>query len=877
MSLQNRCFSGCSYAMLKQFPYESAIRMPLLLGLCVLSTLLLKIKPGLANQVPTEAQMEARSAKVALPEVDATTPQHGPATTVTEWMAQIEASLVQVTGVQVEATETGLSVLLETAEGTLPTPTTTVTGNALTATIPNAVLSLPEGETFEALNPAVGIDRVSVVGLPGDQVQVEIVGTEVPPTAEVTASASGLTFAVIPGVVDTAQEDAEVEITVTAEQVGSEYVVPDASSTLRTDIPIFDTPASVQVVPQKVIKDQGATSVRDITRNVSGVNFAESSGNRNEQFIIRGFVAENGIFRNGFREDTFSTRTQTELANIDRVEVLKGPASILFGRSDPAGIVNFVTKKPSREPFYEIGFTAGSFDFYRPTLDSSGPLTQDGNLAYRLNASYENAGSFRNGVNSERFFVAPTLSWQLTDDTDLTLEFSYLNDTQPVDRGLVVLSNNKVADIPFSTFLGDPDISANFEETRTELALNHRFSDNLSLRTLLRYSTATETHAGVTSQIDFGAESEDDQNFPTIENNDNRSFFETFTIQSDLTAKFNTGSLEHTVLFGVEYFTGFQSFLIEQRSTGIIDIFNASAFEPTDEPFDLIAEGEFTTESFGIFLQDQIAILDNLKLVIGGRFDTVDTAEEDFIGDEVFEANGDAFTPRFGIIYQPIEPVSLYASFSQSFFPSFGTSVDGEPFEPTRGTIFEIGVKTEIIKDKLFSTLALYDTTQTNVATADPDNAGFEIQTGKQNSQGIELDLQGEILPGWNIFAGYAYADAKVTEDNDIPIGNRLTNVPEHKFNLWTTYTLQEGALSGLGFGAGVFYVGERAGDLDNSFFVDDYVRVDAAIYYERDNYRFALNFKNLFDADFIEGTGGRVELQPGAPFTVLGTVSWRF
>lgn len=178
---------------------------------------------------------------------------------------------------------------------------------------------------------------------------------------------------------------------------------------------------------------------------------------------------------------------------------------------------------------------------------------------------------------------------------------------------------------------------------------------------------------------------------------------------------------------------------------------------------------------------------------------------------------------------------------------------------------------------KLSSTLALYDTTLTNVATEYPDNPDFEIQTGEQNSQGIELDIAGEILPGWNIFAGYAYTDAKVTEDNVIPEGNRLVNVPENNFNLWTTYTLQKGSLAELGFGAGVFFIDERAGDLDNSFFVDGYTRVDAAIYYEKENYRAAVNFKNLFNADFIEGTSSRQRIQPGAPFAVQGTVSAKF
>ncbi|NEQ31406.1 MAG: TonB-dependent receptor, partial [Leptolyngbya sp. SIO4C5] len=241
------------------------------------------------------------------------------------------------------------------------------------------------------------------------------------------------------------------------------------------------------------------------------------------------------------------------------------------------------------------------------------------------------------------------------------------------------------------------------------------------------------------------------------------------------------------------------------------------------------------------------------------------------------ETEADAFSPRVGIIYRPIEPVTLYASYTRSFTPNSGTNVDGESFDPERGTAFEVGVKTEIIPDRLFSTLAFYDTTLTNVTTSDPDNPGFSVLTGEQRSQGIELDVQGEILPGWDIFAGYAYTDARVTEDNNIPVGNRLRSVPEHNFNLWTKYTIQEGDFAGLGFGAGVFYESERAGDRDNSFFVDGYARVDAAISYERDNYRFGLNFQNLFDTEYIEAATDDLSIFFGAPFTVLGTVSVEF
>ncbi|MDJ0597210.1 MAG: TonB-dependent siderophore receptor [Pleurocapsa sp. MO_226.B13] len=778
----------------------------------------------------------------------------------------------RITGVEINPTETGLELVLETVAGSERlVPLILPQGNNLVIDILDATLAFSIRRGIEELNPAPGISRITVNRVDETSIRVTITGTNQTPSAEVVPGRDDLVLSVTPQ--DTTAEEPveEIEVIATGEAEDEDaYYVPNASSTLRTDVPIRDTPSSVQVVPQQVIEDQGATNVRDIVRNAAGVSLS-SSQNRAEQFILRGFEAER--FLNGFRNADFSTRTETELANIERVEVLKGPASVLFGQAEPSGTINFVTKQPLREPFYEVAFTAGGFDFYRPTLDFSGPLTENGNLAYRLNASYENSGSFRDGIENEIFFVAPTLSWEISPDTELTLEFSYLTSSRPRDNGLVVLSDDEVADIPFDTFLGDPDARIDFEDTRTELYLDHRFNDNLSLRSRLRYVTTFEGD-GFTRNI--SGESEDDRNFPVTEFSSDQDF-ENFAFQNDLIAEFNTGVIEHTLLFGLEYVNIRNDFEGTRADGATIDIFNPSRDFTFDE-FTVREPFEERTETFGIYLQDQIAIFDNLQLVVGGRFDTFTNEFEPLTDDaEVSETNADAFSPRVGIVYRPVEPVSLYASYTRSFTPTFGTNVDGEQFDPERGTGFEIGVKTEIIQDRLFSTLAFYDTTLTNVTTEDPDNPDFSVQTGEQRSRGIELDIQGEILPGWNIFAGYAYTDAEVTEDNEIPVGNLLVNVPENNFNLWTTYKLQQGSLAGLGFGAGVFYVGERTGDRENTFFVDDYVRVDAAIYYEREKYRFALNFQNLLDAEFIEGTAGRRSVSPGAPFTVLGTVSVEF
>jgi iron complex outermembrane recepter protein len=234
-------------------------------------------------------------------------------------------------------------------------------------------------------------------------------------------------------------------------------------------------------------------------------------------------------------------------------------------------------------------------------------------------------------------------------------------------------------------------------------------------------------------------------------------------------------------------------------------------------------------------------------------------------------------------VYQPSENVSLYTSYSQSFRQAVGQNPDNRLFEPTRGTQYEIGVKADFLGGKLSTTLAAYNLIKTNVLTPDPDpilaQQGFQVQVGEQQSRGIELDIAGEILPGWKIIASYALTDAKVTADNSIPsvVGNRLIGVPENQASLWTTYEIQKGNLQGLGFGLGLFYVGERQGNIANSARMDDYLRTDAAIYYRRDGFNTAINVRNLFNIDYLTRAFDSLYVLRGEPFTITGSVSWEF
>jgi iron complex outermembrane recepter protein len=266
-------------------------------------------------------------------------------------------------------------------------------------------------------------------------------------------------------------------------------------------------------------------------------------------------------------------------------------------------------------------------------------------------------------------------------------------------------------------------------------------------------------------------------------------------------------------------------------------------------------------------------LLPNLKLLLGGRYDFIHRKNTGLDTEE--RLYDEAFSPRAGIVYQPIEPISLYASYSRSFNPSTNRTADGALFPPERGTQYEVGIKADLT-DNLSATLAAYEITKTNVATTDPNNTNFSIPIGEVKSRGLEFDLAGEILPGWRAIASVFVNDAFVSVgDENSPEGDTLVNAPGVGASLWTTYEIQSGSLKGLGFGAGIFFVGGREATLPNSIEIPSYVRADATIFYKRDNWRAGLNFKNITDTRYYDSQG--FYLLPGEPFTVLGTVSVNF
>ncbi|GAB4304291.1 MAG: hypothetical protein Kow0091_05890 [Geminocystis sp.] len=350
------------------------------------------------------------------------------ATTVDEWLAQITQDTIEITRIKIERFNNGVQVLLETLSGEQLAPfTSEINGNNLVVNIPNATLSLPDGEPFQQTDPAEGISQITMTNLANNQVRVIITGVNAPPNVTFDSTEMGLALTVIPNLEMSDLTEDAIEIIVTGEQESQDegYNPSNATTGTRTDTPLRDIPASIQVIPRQLLEDQNTTRIQDALQNLSGINKRGNYGGTEAGgYLIRGFSLD-GNFRNGFRDNNFFTGVDP--ANIERIEVLKGPASVLYGQVEPGGIINVVTKQPLSTPYYSVDFSVGNYAFYRSSFDLSGPLTDDGSLLYRLNVAYQNSGSFRDFNFAERLLIAPVITWNISDRTSVTFDFEYLD------------------------------------------------------------------------------------------------------------------------------------------------------------------------------------------------------------------------------------------------------------------------------------------------------------------------------------------------------------------------------------------------------------------------------------------------------------------
>ncbi|MEH2184028.1 TonB-dependent receptor domain-containing protein [Nostoc sp.] len=628
---------------------------------------------------------------------------------------------VQVTGVKANPTDKGVEIILQTTRGEQLQLVNRSAGNSFIVDVPNAQLRLPSGDafTFRSQKPLAGITEITVTNFDANTIRVIVQGEASVPVVELYDSPNeGLVFSVASAVPSMQQNqqppkqqtpqvgkpenqtqpslsstsgDEPIELVVTGEQDG--YRVPDASTATRTDTLIRDIPASIQIIPRQLIEDRAVTNLTDVLQNTSGVNAVNFTGN-NTNTYLRGFSGSNTFFRNS--SPVLNFFDNFNLDNLERIEVLKGPASVLFGQGNPGGIINLVTKKPLSKPYYNLSFQAGSFSYYHPSFDISGPLNPEKTLLYRFIGSYDRADSFVEFANSERYFFTPTIEWKISRNTNLVVDFEFTDSSTTSIDSIPVIGQN-IAPIPISRALVE--------------------------------------------------------------------------------------------------------------SGGFGNPFNK--FDNRRYTFSTTFNRDETNTNYGVYLQDQIAFTDNLKLVLGGRYDNYQQETSNRLTPVNTSQTSSAFSPRVGLIYQPTESVSLYASFVQGFDPNTGVIlVDNSAPSPQKATQYETGVKLDF--GKFAASLAAFEITKTNVPTADPNpaNLDFSVLSGEVKSRGVEFDLSGEILPGWNIIAAYAYTDVFVSKDNIIPVGNRFTNTPRHSASLWNTYQIQQGNLKDLGFGLGFYSEG---------------------------------------------------------------------
>ncbi|MGI4840960.1 MAG: TonB-dependent siderophore receptor [Janthinobacterium lividum] len=653
------------------------------------------------------------------------------------------------------------------------------------------------------------------------------------------------------------------------------YRATRSATGTKTDTALRDIPQSIQVVSRQVLEDQQVNNLGDALTNVSSVQRGNSHGGSSESFVIRGFKATTYAV-DGMLINPLVSRPEAlrDLANVERVEVLKGPASVLYGRGNPGGLINLVTRQPSFTPEAQVKAQAGSYDFYRLEANASGPLDEAKTLAGRMTVAAQTERGFRDTFrDSKRTYIAPTLRWEPTDSTRVDAGAEYIDQTSPFDRGLIP-QNGKIS-MNADRYLHEPWSRDKADKVSVWYRAEHDVNDWLTLRQMTRWDQSHKDRY----VVDLRTLGADGHTLPRRAT-DGDERIKTLDMQFEAIARFATAGLNHTALAGFEYIDGKRTVDSDRASLASIDIFNP-VYGALPGPFVFNEKTDYKVESYSVYLQDQIDLSEQWKLIIGARYD--ETRQRNSTTDasyEVTKTNIDPskVSPRLGLVYQPTDWLALYASYSTSFTPQSDIQRGGSVLDPEEGKQYEVGAKVDVIPDRLSATLSVFEITRENVAAPDPTDDDYSVQTGEQRVRGIELDVTGTPLQGWEIIGNISALNAKVTKDTTIEVGNRLEGVPIMSGSIWSSYQLQGGPLRGLGFGAGVIAVGERQGDIDNSYDVSGYARIDASVFYDiNEHVRVSLNGRNLTDRKYIETVAGTDGNYAGAPASAIAAVSVKF
>ncbi|ROL64240.1 TonB-dependent receptor [Pseudomonas chlororaphis] len=651
------------------------------------------------------------------------------------------------------------------------------------------------------------------------------------------------------------------------------YRASRASSATKTDTAIRDIPQSISVIPASVLKDLGSTSVERALEFAGGVSKQNNFGGLTlYEYSVRGFTTSE-FYKDGFSANRGYPSTP-DAANIERIEVLKGPAASLYGRGDPGGTVNIVSKKPQPEAFTTLQTSVGSWDRYRTALDLNTPLDEQGQVLSRVNLAVEDNQSFRDHVDSQRVFVAPSLSWQINPDTHLLLESEFVRHSSTFDRGIVA-PNNRWSGVSRSTFLGEPnDGNIDNHNNMLQAALEHHLNDAWKLRLASHYKEG--------KLWGFASEARPlNADLRTVNRRyrERDSNWHDSITQLELHGLVDIGSWQHQLLIGSEY----ENYRKNERVTTIagstypIDIYNPVYGQP--KPNGLRSGTDFSehVQSQALNLQDQIIFSDRLRGMLGARFEHFEQRIDDHVSGLPSRQTHDALTQRAGLLYQLTPQVGLFANASTSFKPNNGLDAESKTFKPEEGVGYEVGIKSELFDERLSSTLAAFHIEKENVLALDPATNSNRAM-GKARSQGLDLQVTGQLTDAVRLIGAFAYIDAKVTEgDRSIPAGSRILGVAKRSGSVLGVYEFQEGTLRGSDVGAAFTYVGDRSGEAGGRFELPAYQTVDLLAHYKAsEQVTLGLNLNNVFDEKYYERSYSNYWVNPGEPrnFTLSLTLS---
>ncbi|NLR80656.1 TonB-dependent receptor [Chitinophaga eiseniae] len=603
----------------------------------------------------------------------------------------------------------------------------------------------------------------------------------------------------------------------------------------KLPVPVMDLPQSVAIIGHEVLEDQQSQRMSDVVKNINGVYMASTRAGTQEAFNARGYAfSSTNMFKNGAR---VNSGAMPEMSSLERIEVLKGSAAILYGNVAPGAVMNMVTKQPKFNFGGEVSLRAGSFGLLKPAFDVYGPISKK--VAFRVNGTFETADSYRDQVHSKRYYINPSLLFKLSDRTELVVQADYLKHDFTPDFGIGSISDTAIMKVPRNTFYGEAWQYAHTQQTTASANIRHKLSKDWSLNGIVSYSKYQRDYYALER---IQVQSDGKYRRLLGRNATNEDYY---SGQLDLTGKVRTGSLEHTILAGVDadrYLTGNYVYTVPTvlpGTTGVYDSINV--FDPakynrrTDLPSSALSTvTNNPINRVGVYVQDLVSISEKLKVLAGVRYSylqTEATAAYDFKGGKTVGKGkyDQAFSPRFGIVYKPIANTAIFASYSTSFTPNTGNDIYGETLKPSIISQYEAGVKNDFFNGLLSVNVTAYRIRNNNYAQTAPylkdgaqnNNTLIKTLIGETLSQGVELDIAGHPLPGLDVVAGYSYNNMTIEKTSGLKgssiEGERLVGNPNHTANASAFYTLQQTKLKGLKFGAGFYYIGQRYAGWNNT------------------------------------------------------------